>query len=272
MIAFPNAKINLGLNITAKRSDGYHNISSCFLPIGWKDALEVISSDTFEFRSTGIAIPGDSSQNLCVKAYELLKVDFDIRPVKIHLHKVIPMGAGLGGGSSDGAFCLKLLNDLFELKISIEKLESYAIALGADCPFFIQNKPRLVSGIGDKFNDIDLDLSELQLLVVHPNIHVNTGIAFSKMKPKMPNLSVQEILSQSRDSWRENLVNDFEIPVFEMHPEIQNIKKRLIDCNPVYCSMSGSGSSVYAIFENTPSIERLNLSEDYSYWLGPLSF
>lgn len=269
MITFPNAKINLGLNITSKRPDGYHEISSCFLPIDWKDALEAVPAKKFKFTSTGLDIPGDPNQNLSVKAYEMLRADFGIEPVDMHLHKVIPMGAGLGGGSADGAFCLKLLNDLFDLNISTDKLEGYAKELGADCPFFIKNTPRLVAGIGEVFEDITLDLTGYHVVVVYPKIHVNTGMAFSKMTPKEPDNSVKEKLLNDIKDWKNQLVNDFEKPVFEMHPEIKQIKKEMNQFGALYASMSGSGSSVYGIYPNETD---LSFTSDYLVWSGLLSF
>lgn len=248
MIAFPNAKINIGLNITSKRADGYHNLSSCFLPIDWKDALEIVPAHEFEFTSSGLAIPGDSSGNLCVKAYELLKEKHNIPPVKMHLHKVIPMGAGLGGGSSDGAFALKLLNDQFEIGLTNAELEAYAKTLGADCPFFIDNKPKLVTGIGEIMEDVTLDLSGYSIVVVFPGIHVNTKTAFSGITPNEPTYDLKAILKQAPKNWQGTVINDFEETVFAAHPEIQKIKDQLFDLGADYASMTGTGSAVFGVF------------------------
>lgn len=249
MIAFPNAKINIGLNITSKRADGYHNLSSCFLPIDWKDALEIVPAEKFEFTSSGLHIPGNSSANLCAKAYELLKEKHDIPPVKMHLHKVIPMGAGLGGGSADGAFALKLLNDQFDIGLTDKQLEAYAKTLGADCPFFIENKPKLVSGIGEVMEDISIDLSGHSIVVVFPGIHVSTKTAFSGITPKAPDYDIKTILQQSPKLWQDAIINDFEETVFTAHPEIERIKKQLIDLGVDYASMTGTGSAVFGLFE-----------------------
>lgn len=253
MIAFPNAKLNFGLNITSKRSDGYHNIASVFLPIAWRDALEVVPSDQFEFSSSGLDIPGDYNNNLCVKAYELLKADFDIPSVKMHLHKVIPMGAGLGGGSADGSFSLKLINELFSLQLTNDKLETYAKKLGADCPFFIQNSVKYVTGIGDLMTDIEVDLSGLFLVVICPNIHVSTAVAFSGITPENPLYHLPDSVGKSRERWQQEIKNDFDLSVLVAHPEIADIKADMIAKGAMYASMTGTGSAVYAFFDQAPT-------------------
>lgn len=267
MIVFPNAKINLGLNVVSRREDGYHSISSCFLPIGWKDILEVIEAPVFEFSSSGLEIPGDAQNNLCVRAFEMLKKDFDIPSVKIHLHKLIPMGAGLGGGSSDGAFTLMILNDLFELKISTAKLTDYAKRLGADCPFFLRNRPTMVSGIGEIFGDIDVDLSGVKVVVVHPDIHINTAKAFEKIIPNEPIWAIPDVLVSPRTAWLEGLKNDFEEPAIQEFSTIQTIKNELTRQGAFYTSMTGSGSAVFGLFETTCDHVRL---KDYMIWAGEL--
>lgn len=267
MIAFPNAKINIGLNITSKRADGYHNLSSCFLPIDWKDALEIVPADQFEFSSSGLDIPGDSSGNLCVKAYQLLKENHDIPPVKMHLHKVIPMGAGLGGGSADGAFALKLLNDQFEIGLSNKQLEAHAKTLGADCPFFIDNKPKLVTGIGEVMEEISMDLSDYSIVVVFPDIHVSTKTAFAGITPQEPAYDLKTILQQSPKSWQGTVVNDFEETVFAAHPEIQKIKTQLLDLGADYASMTGTGSAVFGVFEDSAKPDDfMNTFENCQVW------
>lgn len=269
MITFPNAKINIGLNITSKREDGYHNLSSCFLPVDWKDALEILSAKEFEFTSSGLNIPGDSASNLCVKAYKLLKEKHDIPPVKMHLHKVIPMGAGLGGGSSDGAFALKLLNKQFELNLSNTQLETYAKTLGADCPFFIDNEPKLVTGIGDIMEGVSLDLSDYSVVVVFPGIHVNTKTAFGGVKPQDPNCDIKSILSQPPKEWRGVIVNDFEKTVFTAHSDIQAIKEKLLLSGADYASMTGTGSAVYGVFGR--DVDSKRVSREFSgtkVWAG----
>ncbi|MFY0654257.1 MAG: 4-(cytidine 5'-diphospho)-2-C-methyl-D-erythritol kinase [Cyclobacteriaceae bacterium] len=271
MISFPNAKINLGLNILSKRADGFHNISSCFYPVGWCDVLEIIPADKLQFSSSGIDIPGDAEDNLCLKAYKLLKRNFDIPPVHIHLHKIIPIGAGLGGGSSDCAFTFKLLNELFDLELSNISLENYASQLGSDCPFFIRNQPVLVSGTGNEFSEVSLDLSEKHIIIVYPNIHVSTKEAYAGINPANPSLAIEEILNRNPRDWHEPLVNDFENSVIPNHPEINEVKNLLYDKGALYSSMTGSGSAVYGIFNEESQIQELaDHFSDYPCWSGIL--
>lgn len=248
MITFPNAKINLGLNIVSKREDGYHNIESCFYPIPWHDSLEVIEAASFAFYSYGLGIPGDTSSNLCVKAYKLLKADFDIPPIEIHLLKNIPMGAGLGGGSADGAFTLKMLNDIFSLNLTNPQLENYALQLGSDCPFFIKNQPAIATGRGEQLEPIDLNLSGYYLAIHNPGIHISTKEAYSGVKPKESKISVSEIVQRPIEQWKDLLRNDFEASIFPNHPEIEKLKNEMYDEGAIYASMTGSGSTVFGIF------------------------
>ena len=253
MIVFPNAKINIGLNVVEKRQDGYHNLESCFLPIPWKDALEVIQADQFSFTSTGIHIPGDS--NIVTEAYDLLKEEYDLPPVAIHLHKNIPIGAGLGGGSADGAFMLKLLNEMFTLDLSQSDLEAFAGRLGSDCPFFIENKAKYVQGTGDIFSTINLDLSGYFLAVVYPDLHIETASAFKGLIPEQPEVNLKALLETIRpEEWRGKVKNDFEKTA---RPEILEVKEALYTNGAVYASMSGSGSSVYALFTKKPDPNKL---------------
>ena len=253
MITFPNAKINLGLNITEKRPDGYHNLETIFYPIKLQDALEVTRAEytdkDFTLSLTGVPIEGDPEQNLVVKAYRLLKKDFPTLPaIDIHMFKHIPTGAGLGGGSADAAFMIKLLNEKCHLQLSNAKMETYAAALGADCAFFIENKPVFASGIGNIFEPIELSLKGYHLVLVKPDIFVSTKVAFSKIQPKHPEISLKEIVKQPVEQWKELMKNDFELSVFGEFPEIAAIKDKLYDLGAVYASMSGSGSSVFGIF------------------------
>ncbi|WP_375577941.1 4-(cytidine 5'-diphospho)-2-C-methyl-D-erythritol kinase [Marivirga tractuosa] len=258
MLKFPNAKINLGLNITAKRADGYHDIESCFYPIPLKDALEIIPSKKLSFETTGLKISGNSKDNLVLKAYELLKTDFELPPIEIILHKNIPMGAGMGGGSADGAFMLTLLNEYFKLKISTEKLESYALKLGSDCPFFIENKPKLVSGRGEVFENTKLDLSGYYLALVYPDIHISTAEAYSGVKPKKPEISVKAIIENLLvEEWKGKLKNDFEKGVFEKYPQLSKIKNNFYNEGAVYASMTGSGSTMFGIFNDAIDIGKI---------------
>jgi len=269
MVLFPNCKINLGLNIIRKREDGFHDLETVFYPVGLRDALEAVRFGVWdlgfgvEFSSSGLQVLGDKDDNLCVKAYQLLQKDFPELPaVQIHLHKVIPMGAGLGGGSADGAFALQLLNQVCELNLSDEQLIGYALQLGSDCPFFIRNKPCFATGRGEIMQEITLDLSMYRFVIVNPGIHVSTAHAFAKIIPHKPQRSVIEIIHQPIHSWKEQLLNDFEIAVTKQHPEIAFIKEQLYTNGAIYASMTGSGSSVYGLFEqDTP----LHLSFDPTY-------
>ena len=259
MIAFPNAKINIGLNVVEKRPDNYHNIETVFFPVGLKDILEVVHGDDpsqpYEMNNTGIVVDAPVAENICVKAYELLKKDFDLGPVRIHLHKVIPFGAGLGGGSSDGANMLILLNDLFELGLSNERLKEYAVMLGADCPFFIDNRPAFATGIGDILTPVDVDLSGYWFVLIVPEIHVSTPQAYRYVVPQKPEYSLVDTIKQPVVSWKGKVVNDFEKSVFEQFHGIEKIKDHLYDKGAVYASMSGSGSSVYGFFNEKPELK-----------------
>lgn len=267
MVLFPNCKINLGLNIIGKRSDGYHELETVFYPVQIKDGIEVIEentqhstlsrnpADNVQFSMSGFSVDGDTQNNLCIKAYHLLKNDFThLPPVQMHLHKTIPMGAGLGGGSADGAFTLKLLNKKFELNLSEKKLIDYALQLGSDCPFFIINKSSYATGRGEILEDISIDLSDYKIIIVHPGIHISTAWAFANINPCRPVTSVKEIVSQPIETWKQDLKNDFEEPVFNKYPDIKKIKEKFYNAGAVYVSMSGSGSAVYAIFKKEKDI------------------
>lgn len=259
MIAFPNAKINLGLNIIEKRLDGFHNLETVFYPINLCDALEIIPTpdSVTVFKSTGLRIPGDSKNNLCIQAYELLKQKFELPNIKIQLHKAIPMGAGLGGGSSDAAQTLMLLNNLFQLKLSQNKLLNYAKKLGADCAFFILNRPVFASERGDVFNEIKLNLKGFQVIIVKPEIHVNTAEAFSELNFKpIPNKLFNAIEGSISD-WKELIKNKFEENIFKVYPEIGNLKNALYKNGAVYASMSGSGSAVYGLFKKPIDLTKI---------------
>ena len=252
MITYPNAKINLGLNIVEKRPDGYHNLETVFYPINLQDALEVNlleGEEEFSLKVSGVPIEGEPENNLVVKAYRLRKKDYPEMPaIDIHMYKHIPTGAGLGGGSADAAFMIKLLNDKFKLNLSIEKMEEYAAILGADCAFFIQNKPVFATGIGNIFEPIQLSLKGYYLVLVKPDIFVSTKDAFAHIIPTQPTQSLKEIIRMPVETWRATMKNDFEDSVFQKFPEIAAIKDKLYDLGAVYASMSGSGSSVYGIF------------------------
>jgi 4-diphosphocytidyl-2-C-methyl-D-erythritol kinase len=258
MITFPNAKINLGLNITEKRPDGYHNLETVFYPIPLEDALEINlatnRTNKFSLHQSGMPIDGKPEDNLVVKAYLLLDEKFNLPPVDIHLYKHIPSGAGIGGGSADAAFMLKLLNDLFSLGLSIGELEGYAAGLGADCAFFIQNRPTFAEGIGNLFSPVSLSLKDYRLILIKPDIFISTKAAFANIKPRKPACSLKEVITRPVSEWREHMVNDFEESVFPQYPEIGEIKEMLYRQGALYASMSGSGSSVFGLFDKQSPI------------------
>lgn len=256
MILFPNAKINLGLNIKSKRPDGYHEIETIFYPINLCDVLEILPSNQLTFTTSGIDIPGKG--NLCIDAYHLLREDFNIPAVHIHLHKCVPVGAGLGGGSSDAAFTLKALNEIFDLQLSSEQLRVYAEQIGADCPFFIKNKPMLATGVGEILESIELDLSAYHIVIVKPNFHVSTEEAYSLVTPNEPSSSLSDLIKNPVNEWQ--LQNDFEQSIFTKYPAIEELKNSLYEQGAVYAAMSGSGSSVFGLFESQPKLDCVDSS------------
>lgn len=265
MIGYANAKINLGLNILNKREDGYHNIESILYPIKMYDVIEIIESKS----STKIHVKGKEAgaaeDNLCLKAYHLLKNDFDLPPVDIYLLKNIPAGSGLGGGSSDATHTLKVLNALFELNLSDIQLHNYAASLGSDCPFFITNKASLVTGVGTDIHPLEsLDLQDYSICVLVPNIAISTAEAYQGIHTYQKEGQVLEIIELGIDNWRNDLFNSFEKGIIDQYPLIGHIKDELYTKGAIYTSMSGSGSAVYGIFENTPDLNDLTtLAEVY---------
>lgn len=264
MVSFPPCKINLGLNVISKRSDGYHNLETCFYPIPLTDVLEVLPATSVSFDISGNAIPGDASDNLCLKAYRLLQKDYGLQPVKIFLHKVIPSGAGLGGGSSDGAHTLRLLNEVFRLGLSTERLKVYALQLGSDCPFFIEDRPMLGSGRGEELTPVSIDLSGKFIVLVKPDVHVSTAEAYGGVIPVVPHVRIKDILQKPVAEWKDVLKNDFEISVFARHPRIGAIKEEFYQHGALYASMSGSGSAVFGIFEKPVDL-KTSFRNDF-YW------
>ncbi len=250
MIAFPNAKINLGLYITGKRPDGYHNLETVFYPVPLTDALEitVASGSDISLHISGIEVAGSPDDNLVVKAYRLLQREFSLPPVDIYLHKHIPSGAGLGGGSADAAFMLKMLNERFTLGLTDEQLETYAAMLGADCAFFVRNTPTFAEGIGNIFSPVDISLKGYRICIVKPEVFVSTRDAFARIRPHRPEVSLREVIARPVSQWRDALVNDFEESVFPQFPVIGEIKEEMYRQGAVYASMSGSGSSVFGLF------------------------
>ena len=265
MITFPNAKINLGLNIVEKRPDGYHNLETIFYPIPLQDALEITPWDCgerkYKLAQSGIQIAGDDEHNLVVKAYKLLDNLHNLPPIEINLLKHIPSGAGLGGGSADAAFMLCMLNQHFQLNIPNEQLEVYAAQLGADCAFFVENKPTFAEGIGNIFSPIELSLKGYKLLLVKPDIFVSTRDAFAQIKPKRPTISLKEVAKMPVEAWKTYMVNDFEESVFPQFPAIADIKAKLYDMGAIYASMSGSGSSVFALFKGDDTLPKVDFGE-----------
>lgn len=271
MLLFPNAKINLGLNILSRRPDKYHDISTVFYPVGWSDALEVIPAEDDQkecrLHLSGLPVDGDVQDNLVVKAYRMLTQDYTLPSVEVYLHKAIPFGAGLGGGSADASCMLRLLRDLFSLPLSDDGLAVYAARLGADCPFFIYNRPMLAEGIGERLSPIDISLRGYFLVLVKPEISVSTAEAYSLVTPAVPSLSLPDVLSQPVGEWKELLVNDFEKSVFEHYPVLSRLKQQLYDKGAAYVSMSGSGSTMYGLFEVLPEGIDLDFPDSH-IWTG----
>ncbi|MFM1963922.1 MAG: hypothetical protein RLZZ172_2767 [Bacteroidota bacterium] len=264
MVVFPNAKINLGLRVKSKRPDGYHELDTVFFPLPICDILEIIvqpkhaGNENISFSSSGLEIPGDTTSNLCIKAYDLLKKDFpDLPPIQMHLHKNIPMGAGMGGGSADGAFTIRLLNEKFNLGLDADQMISYALQLGSDCPFFILNTPVSATGRGEIMEQVDCDLSDWKFIVINPCIHISTAAAFREIKLNPNAAPCHTLIKQPIENWRGNLVNDFEAAVFPMHPELEDIRNQLYALDAVYASMTGSGSTIYGIFRVLPDLKGL---------------
>ena len=250
MVFFPNCKINLGLKILRRRDDGYHDLETVFYPLPVRDVLEAVRSTSLQFSASGRPVPGDPDTNLAIRAYQLLKKDFpDLPPVRIHLHKQIPIGAGLGGGSSDGAFMLKLLNREFQLGLDPDRLLIYGALLGSDCPFFLLNQPCIAEGRGERLYPLPLDLSAYSILLVHPGIHISTARAFSLCRPDDSGPSLRTVIARPIGAWRDALVNDFETPVFQEYPVLRQIKEALYERGALYAALSGSGSSLFGIFE-----------------------
>lgn len=266
MLVFPNAKINIGLNIVEKRADGFHNIESCFYPVGWSDALEITLADAFTFQSDGIAIPGEAADNLCTKAYQMLAADYKLPPVKIHLLKTVPIGAGLGGGSADAAFTIKALNQLLGLDISLEEQEQYARRLGSDCAFFIRNKPMYCFEKGDRFENIDIDIAGKWIALVNPGLHISTIEAYSGIAAKRSAEDLRNVLKKPVAEWRGRVGNDFEATLFKKYPLLEETKEKLYELGAVYAAMSGSGSTIYGIFDEEQDVK--TEFPDFRLWQG----
>ncbi|HXB11356.1 MAG TPA: 4-(cytidine 5'-diphospho)-2-C-methyl-D-erythritol kinase [Bacteroidia bacterium] len=273
MIVFPNAKINIGLRILEKRADGYHNIESIFYPVGWCDVLEAVKIEghgKIKLHLSGIPVPGRrNDDNLCVKLYKLIAKKHKLPSLDIWLHKAIPIGAGLGGGSSDAAHFIKMLNEMCELNLSIEEMKEYVSMLGSDCVFFIENKPVIATSRGEVTEAIDVDLSHYYISIVYPEILISTPYAYGLVSPNSKGDSLKKSVSlKNIKDWKNNVVNDFEAPILKNHPAIGDIKETLYKEGAIYAAMSGSGSAVYGIFEKKPDLAARFPS--YKIWTGDL--
>lgn len=268
MLSFPNCKINLGLAVTEKRADGFHNIETVFYPINWCDNLEIINNSenkAFDLTTSGISIDGPLENNLIYKAWKLVSQIKQLPNIKVHLHKNVPMGAGLGGGSSDAAFFINLLDSKFNLNLPIQQRVELASELGSDCAFFIRNKPVFAVGKGNEFSEINISLDQYYILVVHPNVHSNTKEAYEGLTPKKTPVSIRSIVeSTPLKEWKDTLVNDFETSIFKKYPAIKELKEQMYNSGALYACISGSGSSVFGIFDSEP---KLQLPDNYLYCL-----
>jgi 4-diphosphocytidyl-2-C-methyl-D-erythritol kinase len=261
MLAFANAKINLGLHVTEKRADGYHNLETIFYPVRIYDVLELTDASETFCKVEGVDIPGEAADNLCVKAFKAVQKDFNLPGQRITLLKNIPVGAGLGGGSSDAASVVRLVNDKFGLGISPAQMEEYVRPLGADCAFFIGNAPVFAFGKGDQFETANIDLSNYYIILVKPPVHVSTADAYNGIKPAIPSTSLKDLIHLPLKNWKLDLKNDFEDTVFAKYPEIEQVKSKLYEAGALYAAMSGSGSSVFGIFLSSvrlPDLEKDN--------------
>ncbi len=274
MLSFPNCKINLGLHVTEKRADGFHSIETILIPADWQDILEIVpeekESSDIDIKCTGIRLFGTKEKNLCLRAYKLLAQHYNLPLVKMHLHKIIPVGAGLGGGSSDAAHTIMILNKIFKLNISEKDQENFASQLGSDCSFFIRNKPVLATGKGEIFEPVKIKLKNIFCVIVKPRIHISTSEAYSWIKPAKRSTSLKDLIQQPISDWKNSIENDFEKVVFVKYPTIKNIKTRLYKLGAVYASMSGSGSAVYALFNEEKHLNTYFRSS--TVWSGTMNF
>ncbi|MBE0654821.1 MAG: 4-(cytidine 5'-diphospho)-2-C-methyl-D-erythritol kinase [Bacteroidales bacterium] len=252
MIGFPNAKINIGLKITGKFPDGYHEIKSLMIPTGFYDILEILPSRQDELSITGLKIPGHPDENILWKVLITLRENYSVPPLKIHLHKLIPTGAGLGGGSADASFFLKMLNELFRLGMGVEKLEKIVSAIGSDCPFFIRNQPALITGKGEKIRLFPFAKNNMHLVILYPGFPISTAQAYAGVNINPETTPLEELLKMEISRWKEKIENDFEKNLFPVYPELPSLKTDLYRSGAVYASMSGSGSAVYGIFMDKP--------------------
>lgn len=275
MLTFPHAKLNLGLHVVARRPDGYHELETAFVPLPWTDALEVLPAPAAfpetTLALTGRPVPGEPASNLCLKAYALLKADFPSLPTaQMHLHKVVPIGAGLGGGSADAAFALRSLNEVFQLNLDPPQLEGYARRLGADCAFFIRGTPVLATGKGDDFAPLPLDLRGTPAVVVWPGVGIATAEAYGRVRPRPPRHDLRAALAQPMAAWRETVVNDFEAALAPAYPVLAEVKTALYAAGAAYASLSGSGSAVFGLWERGAAVPALSWPDGFVVWRGEL--
>ncbi len=256
MISYPNAKINLGLNVVRKRLDGFHDIESVFYPVPWRDILEIIPQKSgkgiVEFTSSGIEIRSGGKPNLCEQVYHLMHEEFGLPSIKMHLHKLVLIGAGLGGGSADAAFVATMLNDMFDLNLSDDKLEQIVALVGSDCPFFIRNKPAYVTGRGEVIQLFDIDLSGYWIVLVNPQIHIGTKEAYAGIQPSSAEMPLLQSLREDVFEWKDTVANDFEESVFPQYPVLSELKQKLYAKGASYAAMTGSGSTVFGLFDSEP--------------------
>jgi 4-diphosphocytidyl-2-C-methyl-D-erythritol kinase len=269
MIAFPQAKINLGLSVIRKRNDGYHDISTLMYPLPFCDVLEILpsASGKVSFKQTGLLIGGKNEDNLCLKAWAFMEKKYQVPPCSIHLHKAIPWGAGLGGGSSDAASTILLLNDLFNLQLNPAALTETAASIGSDCPFFISGKPAIASGRGEVLQEIMPDLKGVYLMLIKPAFGVSTAEAYAGVKPSGKEMGIEKIVLGSKEHWKDKLKNDFEESVFAKHPELAVIKNHLYTNGAFYASMTGSGSAMFGMFEKEIEISGIPAEICWKGWL-----
>ena len=271
MILFSPAKINIGLHVLERREDGFHNLRSLMYPIALCDIIEINQlaevGSPLRFSQSGIRFEADTEHNLCIKAWKLLSSERKLPNIAIHLHKQIPVGAGLGGGSSNASTILKGLNPLLSSPLSQEKLSDLAGELGSDCPFSLQDAPMMMEGRGDLLSQVKLSLDTLYLVVLFPEVHISTAEAYGGITPAKPDLHLRELIETSTELWKDLIVNDFENSIFARHPIIKKLKNSLYDAGAIYASMSGSGSSLFGIFKSKP--ELTGAIQKYVIWKGP---
>jgi len=272
MVVFPNAKLNLGLHVVAKRPDGYHELETCFYPLPWHDVLEMVPAQKTKFEQSGIDLNATPKQNLVLRAFELLRKDYNLPPQHFYLHKVLPIGAGLGGGSADAAFTLKMVNEVFNLFVAEDVLEDYAAQLGSDCAFFVRNQAAMATGRGEVLSPTQVSLAGTGVVLVYPNVMVSTQTAYKGVKPQTPALPLQQVLEMPRQEWKQHLVNDFEPSVFEQFPAIAQVKEQLYNMGAWYACMTGSGASVFALFNEAPTLAQVRRAfpANYTCWVGTL--